>query len=54
MEKICRERNEIFEQCFEEVKEGVEKARYNDSGVFFPRNVLVLGPRAAKNTGEVA
>ena len=35
VDKICREGNELFEQCFEEVKEGLEKARANNSGVFF-------------------
>ena len=27
VEKICSERSEIFEQCFEEVKEGIERVR---------------------------
>ena len=34
VEKICRESNEMFVQCFEEVKEGLEKAKLNHSGAF--------------------
>ena len=55
MEKICRENNEMFVQCFEEVKEGlVNREGQAKSFWCFPRHVLVLGPRAAKNPGEAA
>ena len=54
VDKICREGNEMFEQCFEEVKEGLEKARTNNLGAFFPSYVYILGPRTAKSPRKAA
>ena len=45
---VEKKRNEMFEQCFEDVKEGLEKARSNDSGAFFLGMYLYLAQELPK------
>ena len=50
VEKICKEKNDLFQRCFEEVKEDLAKARSDNpnSGDYFQRMYLYLAQELPK------